>query len=102
MPRLSPLHTTRRPRYVLNYFRERSEDVVKIGIVCITIGSPYDLCTSLAGSYCVHHVPTKSLSRALPRVQYVFAFKLHPYYVLTTTRKTFLRVHHAPLRSNCV
>jgi hypothetical protein len=32
-------HTTRRPqrpRCVLNYFRERSEDVVEIGIFCIT------------------------------------------------------------------
>jgi hypothetical protein len=35
------------------------------------VGSFYDLDTSFAGSHCVNHVPTKSLSRTLPRVHYV-------------------------------
>jgi hypothetical protein len=35
------------------------------------LGSFYVLGTSLADSNCIQHVPTKALSRALPRVYYV-------------------------------
>jgi hypothetical protein len=92
----SPLHTTRRPRSVLNYFRERSEDVVKIDIFCITgfsLLSLYVPCRFVLRPPRSHQVIiTRTATRALrpPRLNCtLIAF-------LTTTRKTSLRVHHAP------
>jgi hypothetical protein len=93
---LSPFHTRRRPRRprcVLNFFRERSEGVVKIGIVCITrffLRSwyvPYRFLLRPPRSHQV--IITRTVTRALRPLRLNCAF------FLITTRKTFPILHHA-------
>jgi hypothetical protein len=93
----SPLHTKpkpRRPRCVMNFFRERSEDVVKIGIFGITmifLRSWYVPCRFLLRQPRSHQVIiTRTATRALRPLRLnctlnTFFLRLErPFYACTT------------------
>jgi hypothetical protein len=96
---LSPLHTRqrpRRPRCVLNFFQRTQWGRGQNRFFCIT---------RFFFTFLVRPLQVLTASTTFPPSHYLAqchacttssTFKLRPYYGLTMTRKTFLRVHHAP------